>query len=186
MSNTQLLINQVQDVLTRGSLSTACKQRVETSCSWLINSCVLLISDFCNCSELHWSKPNSTNKHTATMSDTRQAPKDLKLTHRRPFPTHSTQHMHSSRHNLPHLTTYIKRSTSGHSQIETECQKYVRRSHPVHKHTHHNPLPPLPLQVYMIVFLLFLAPSMEMTSAITVGTSLLHTCGHTTSHYTYM
>ena len=46
MNNTQLLINQLQDVLTRGSLSTIDKDpRVETSCSCLINSCVLLISE---------------------------------------------------------------------------------------------------------------------------------------------
>ena len=41
MSNTQLLINQPQDVSTRGSLSTACKQLTET-----LNSCVLLIIEF--------------------------------------------------------------------------------------------------------------------------------------------
>ena len=42
-------INQVQDASTRGSLSTAYKSdkdpQAEMSCSWLINSCVLLISE---------------------------------------------------------------------------------------------------------------------------------------------
>ena len=44
MSNTQLLINQLQDVSTRGSCQLLTS--VETSCSRLINSCVLLISEF--------------------------------------------------------------------------------------------------------------------------------------------
>ena len=52
MSNAQLVINQLQDVSTRGSLSTAYKwavdkdPRVKMSCSWLTSSCVLLISEF--------------------------------------------------------------------------------------------------------------------------------------------
>ena len=39
MSNMQLLINQGQDVSTQGPCT-------EMSCPWLINSCVLLISEF--------------------------------------------------------------------------------------------------------------------------------------------
>ena len=61
MSNTQLLINQGQYISTRKSLSTAYNQSkaghsdpvdkdcpVEMSCPWLINSYVLLISEFRN------------------------------------------------------------------------------------------------------------------------------------------
>ena len=55
MNNTQLLFNQLQVVSTRGSLSTAYNlwavdkdPWVKTSCSWLNNSCVLLISEFRN------------------------------------------------------------------------------------------------------------------------------------------